>query len=419
MVSVNPNYPSSEGAFFLDRPIGAMAAALPGMGSMPTAAAATAGVASAAAASDDLAKKTRKPYTITKSRESWTEQEHDKFLEALQLFDRDWKKIEAFVGSKTVIQIRSHAQKYFLKVQKNGTSEHVPPPRPKRKAAHPYPQKATKNAPLLSQVSGAFQTSSSLHETGYVIRADPPSMYRNSITSPPVSSWAHSSGPPVSVSHMPKDDMGSTGPTVVNNCCSSTESTPRMYPIRETIDQGNHGQPLRVMPDFSQVYSFIGSVFDPNSSGHLQKLQKMDPINVETLNCAFSGYCYAVVNIGSGYGVTLFTVLWSMSDGVAGQAMDINKGGWETECYSLVLLLMRNLSVNLSSPDFEDHRRLLSSYEIESDKAQPANTNNSCRTEDQKNIPIAVSLRGRPDKKLPEDVEVKTSLPCIIMNLPG
>nr|CAN72258.1 hypothetical protein VITISV_023770 [Vitis vinifera] len=94
---------------------------------------------------DGSGKKVRKPYTITKSRESWTEEEHDKFLEALQLFDRDWKKIEDFVGSKTVIQIRSHAQKYFLKVQKNGTVAHVPPPRPKRKAIHPYPQKAPTN----------------------------------------------------------------------------------------------------------------------------------------------------------------------------------------------------------------------------------------------------------------------------------
>nr|CCU64197.1 ScMYB45 protein [Saccharum hybrid cultivar Co 86032] len=95
---------------------------------------------------DEGPRRVRKPYTITKSRESWTDPEHDKFLEALQLFDRDWKKIEAYVGSKTVIQIRSHAQKYFLKVQKNGTGEHLPPPRPKRKAAHPYPHKASKKA---------------------------------------------------------------------------------------------------------------------------------------------------------------------------------------------------------------------------------------------------------------------------------
>ncbi|MCL7043032.1 hypothetical protein MKW94_002614, partial [Papaver nudicaule] len=95
--------------------------------------------------SDPSSKKIRKPYTITKSRESWTDEEHDKFLEALQLFDRDWKKIEDYVGSKTVIQIRSHAQKYFLKVQKNGTIAHVPPPRPKRKAVHPYPHKASRN----------------------------------------------------------------------------------------------------------------------------------------------------------------------------------------------------------------------------------------------------------------------------------
>jgi len=38
-----------------------------------------------------------------------------------------------------------------------------------------------------------------------------------------------------------------------------------------------------VTPDFGQVYSFIGSVFDPDATDHLQRLKSMDPINVETV----------------------------------------------------------------------------------------------------------------------------------------
>ncbi|XP_028769327.1 protein REVEILLE 6 isoform X3 [Neltuma alba] len=268
MVSVNPN--PSQGFYFFDP----MNTGLPGLNhTLPPP---TATPAAANTYSDDPNKKIRKPYTITKSRENWSEQEHDKFLEALQLFDRDWKKIEAFVGSKTVIQIRSHAQKYFLKVQKNGTSEHVPPPRPKRKAAHPYPQKAPKNAALVSQGTGPMQSSSVFAEPAYIYRPDLSSVLGTPVTSVPLSSWNCDAMPPVS---MP--------------------------------------QVAKVMPDFAQIYRFIGSVFDPNATDHLQRLKKMDPINVET-----------------------------------------------------VLLLMRNLSINLTSPKFKDHQKLLSSYDVDLRKAK-------------------------------------------------
>ncbi|KAL4569186.1 hypothetical protein LXL04_024820 [Taraxacum kok-saghyz] len=101
------------------------------------------------ASQDDYAPKVRKPYTITKQRERWTEEEHKKFLEALKLYGRAWRRIEEHVGSKTAVQIRSHAQKFFSKVVRESTSGDVaevkpieiPPPRPKRKPMHPYPRK--------------------------------------------------------------------------------------------------------------------------------------------------------------------------------------------------------------------------------------------------------------------------------------
>ena len=110
--------------------------------------------------------KVRKPYTITKTRERWTDEEHKKFLEALKLYGRAWRKIEQHIGTKTAVQIRSHAQKFFSKLQKEQSKRpsesgskggsghyvpdldiHIPPARPKKKPAHPYPKKASSSQP--------------------------------------------------------------------------------------------------------------------------------------------------------------------------------------------------------------------------------------------------------------------------------
>ncbi|KAL7549185.1 hypothetical protein ACHAWF_012454 [Thalassiosira exigua] len=48
----------------------------------------------------------------------WTKEEHEAFLAALQLYGKEWKKVAARVKTRTVVQTRTHAQKYFQKLQK-------------------------------------------------------------------------------------------------------------------------------------------------------------------------------------------------------------------------------------------------------------------------------------------------------------
>ncbi|XP_026401963.1 protein LHY-like isoform X1 [Papaver somniferum] len=111
---------------------------------------------------EDLFLKARKPYTITKQRERWTEEEHNRFLEALKLHGRAWQRIEEHIGTKTAVQIRSHAQKFFSKLEKEAVVKgvslgqtleiEIPPPRPKRKPSYPYPRKSYRASSITSSV---------------------------------------------------------------------------------------------------------------------------------------------------------------------------------------------------------------------------------------------------------------------------
>ena len=39
----------------------------------------------------------------------WNKEEHDKFIDALKKFGKDWKRVEQHIESRTGAQIRSHA----------------------------------------------------------------------------------------------------------------------------------------------------------------------------------------------------------------------------------------------------------------------------------------------------------------------
>ena len=47
----------------------------------------------------------------------WDETEHFKFVEALNKYGNDWKEVQEHVGSRSSSQVRSHAQKFFLKLK--------------------------------------------------------------------------------------------------------------------------------------------------------------------------------------------------------------------------------------------------------------------------------------------------------------
>lgn len=59
----------------------------------------------------------------------WTNEEHNKFLEGMEKFGKNWKKIQQYIGTRSGTQIRSHAQKYFMKQKGLVETDELSPPR--------------------------------------------------------------------------------------------------------------------------------------------------------------------------------------------------------------------------------------------------------------------------------------------------
>ncbi|CAK9156726.1 unnamed protein product [Ilex paraguariensis] len=165
--------------------------------------------------SEDLNRTVRKPYTITKSKESRTEQEDGMFLEALQL--------QPFCSKWTPTCFHQYACVVSSLNQMFKAASHV---------------------------TGPFQSSAALHEPGHARRPDSFSVPRDMISNASLSSCTNNSLSPISVSHVTKDDWGLSWPTATSNCSiSSNESTPSVATTGETKDQGKGEQnkPMRGM----------------------------------------------------------------------------------------------------------------------------------------------------------------------------
>eukprot|EP00923_Selenidium_pygospionis_P060574 GHVN01106553.1.p1 GENE.GHVN01106553.1~~GHVN01106553.1.p1 ORF type:complete len:786 (+),score=82.26 GHVN01106553.1:284-2641(+) len=70
-------------------------------------------------------KKCKVYYSTAPSVGKWTQKEHRRFLSALQHHGRDWAKVQEIVRTRTIVQIRSHAQKYFIKEAKSRGMENI------------------------------------------------------------------------------------------------------------------------------------------------------------------------------------------------------------------------------------------------------------------------------------------------------
>ncbi|CAN6353864.1 unnamed protein product [Urochloa humidicola] len=224
-------------------------------------------------------KKPRKPYQITRPRERWAADEHGRFLHGLTLFGRDWKRVEQFVSTKTATQVRSHAQKYFLKAQKLGLGAALPPPHPRRSAV------LAANAPRTSQS-----------------QPDDNAVLAGTSAAAAAQMWPPAATPP------PPSSMDLAAPSGGEQQSQSadwvrTSSEAHHWSSRSGGDPSGAGWVAGAMPAqesetislplppgdprFAMVYRFVGDVFGSGAARpveeQLQRLQGVDPAVVETI----------------------------------------------------------------------------------------------------------------------------------------
>lgn len=108
---------------------------------------------------------------------TWLEDEHNRFLEALNKFGKEFKLIEKHVGTRTSTQVRTHYQQY---AKKNGLASPEPSRKRKNESGIATTPKKTKNTPSPSKAKAASKLSPAKPKATATAKSPAPSKGKSS-----------------------------------------------------------------------------------------------------------------------------------------------------------------------------------------------------------------------------------------------
>ena len=137
--------------------------------------------------------------SMPKATGRWTADEDMRFLACLDIFGRKWKKAAEIITTRTVAQIRSHAQKHFIKLEAAGKETGLPADLWKRCLDFAYGQ-----APTTTRASGRRPAAPPPNDVALVRKADTVPFTPPQSLPPPrtgLTGSSHKGGPSVSDRH--------------------------------------------------------------------------------------------------------------------------------------------------------------------------------------------------------------------------
>jgi len=161
----------------------------------------------------------------------WTGEEHNRFLQGLQQHGKVWKSIATVVKTRSIVQVRTHAQKYFMKMNRGDSP--TPTSKPPSLAGSPPPAKndMSMNEPSNLEPIRMSKSVSSFKGSQWKSASVPSSMPKSKSYGSMSSISGDMSGFGKSSYHYPRDGLGHMPPSLERP--TGTTSKPRARKFEE------------------------------------------------------------------------------------------------------------------------------------------------------------------------------------------